>query len=105
MFEAESVAVFAYAFAFAVTHVATDDGHDTHLRAGEFALGSDVVGPAEFVGVLGGDGEGEARFGVGNGDGAGGYRVGFLDGLGEGEAEGAVVELLGDQFGLVGGVG
>ena len=32
-------------------------------------------------------------------------RVDFLDGLGEGEAEGAVVELLGDQFGLVGGVG
>ncbi|MXX92945.1 MAG: hypothetical protein F4Y63_05760 [Chloroflexi bacterium] len=64
-----------------------------------------MVGPTEFVGVFGGDGEGEARFGVGDGDGAGGYRVGLLDGFGEGEAEGSVVELLGDQFGLVGGVG
>ena len=105
MFEAESVTVFAYALAFAVTHVATDDGHDAHLGAGEFALGGDVVGPAEFVGVFGGDSEGEARFGVGDGDRAGGYRVGFLDRLGEGEAEGSVVELLGDKFGLVGGVG
>ena len=105
MFEAEAVTVFAYAFAFAVAHVATDDGHDAHLWTCEVALGGYMVGPAEFVGVLGGDGEGEARFGVGDGDGSGGYGVGFLDGLGEGEAEGAIVELLGDQFGLVGGVG
>ena len=96
MFEAESVAVFADAFAFAVAHVASDDGHDAHLGAGEVALGGDVVGPAEFVGVLRGDGEGEAGFGVGDGDGAGRYGVGFLDGFGEGEAERSVVELLGD---------
>ncbi len=103
--EAESVAVFAHAFAFAVAHVATDDGHDTHLGAGEFAFGGDVVGPAEFVRVFGRDSEGEARFGVGDGDGSGGYRVGFFDGFGECEAEGAVIELLGDQFCLVCGVG
>ena len=96
MFEAESVTVFADAFALAVAHVASDDGHDTHLGAGEFALGGYVVGPAEFVGMFGGDGEGEARLGVGDGDGASGYRIGFLDGLGECEAEGTIVELLGD---------
>ena len=104
MFEAESVAVFAYAFAFAVAHVASDDGHDAHLGTCEVALGSDVVGPAEFVGVFRGDGEGEAGFGVGDRDGSGRYGVGLLNGFGEGEAEGAVVELLGDQFGLIGGV-
>ena len=96
VFEAESVAVFADAFAFAVAHVASDDSHDAHLRACEVALGGYVVGPAEFVGVFRGDGEGEARFGVGDGDGSGRYRVCFLDGFGEGEAEGSVVELLGD---------
>ena len=96
MFEAEAVAVFSYAFAFAVAHVASDDGHDAHLGTCEVALGGYVVGPAEFVGVFRGDGEGEARFGVGDGDGAGRYGVGFLDGLGEGEAERSVVELSGD---------
>ncbi len=96
MFEAEAVAVFADAFAFAVAHVASDDGHDAHLRTCEVALGGYVVSPAEFVGVFRGDGEGEARFGVGDGDRAGRDGVGFLDGFGEGEAEGTVVELLGD---------
>ena len=53
----------------------------------------------------GGDREGQSRLGVVDGDGAGRDRVVFLDGLGEGEAERSVVELLGDQFGLVCGVG
>ena len=96
MFEAEAVAVFAYAFAFAVAHVSADDGHDAHLRTCEVALGGDVVGPTEFVGVFRRDGEGEARFGVGDGDRPGRYGVGFLDGFGEGESERSVVELLGD---------
>ena len=37
-------------------------------------------------------------------DGAGRYGVVFLDGFGEGETERTVVELLGDEFGLVCGV-
>ena len=105
MLEAEAVAFFADAFAFAVAHESADNGHDAHLWSGEFAFGGDMVGPAEFVGVFGRDGEGQPRLGVIDGDGTGRDRVDFLDGLGEGEAEGAVVELLGDEFGLVGGVG
>ena len=103
--ESEAVAVFAYAFALAVAHVASDDGHDTHLGTREVSLGGDLVGPTEFVGVFWGDCEGEARLGVGDRDRAGGYGVGFLYGLGECEAKWAVVELLRNQFGLVCGVG
>ncbi len=49
MFEAEAVSVFADAFAFAVTHVSADYGHDAHLRSVEFAFGGYVVGPTFFV--------------------------------------------------------
>lgn len=104
MFEAESVAVFADAFAFSVAHVSADDCHDAHLGACEVALGGYVVNPAEFVGVFGRDGEGEFGLGVVDSDGAGGDGVVFLYCFGESKAEGAVVELLRDQFGLVGRV-
>ncbi len=99
--ESEAVAVLADAFAFAVSHVSADDGHDAHLGAGEVAFGGDVVGPPVFVGVFRSDGEDEFGFGVVRCDGACGYRVDFFDGFGEGESEGAVVHLAGDEGCLV----
>ncbi len=101
MLEAEAVAVFADAFAVAIAHVAADYGHDAHLRTCEVALGGYVVGPSEFVGVFGGDGEGEFGLVVGCGDGAGRDGEVAFDGFGEGEAERSVVELLRDEFSLV----
>ncbi len=54
--------------------------------------------------MFGSDGEDEFGFGVVYGDGAGRDRLVSLHGFGKGEAEGAVIELLGDEFGLVVGV-
>ena len=68
MLEAETVAFDA--FAFAVAHVSADYGCDAHLRACKFAFSGDAIGPALFVGVLRGDGEGESGLGVFDGDGS-----------------------------------
>ena len=64
MFESEAVALFADTFAFSVAHVSADYCHDAHLGACEVALGGYVVGPAEFVGMFGCNGECEFGLGV-----------------------------------------
>ena len=105
MLEAEAVSVFADSFAIAVSHVASDDCHNAHLRPCKVTFGSDVVGPAVFVVVFRSDGEDEFRFGVVRCDRAAGNGVILFDRFGEGKAERSAVHLTGDEGCLVVGAG